>query len=68
MLEIYNETIRDLLSSNRTGSLDVKYDPNGNTYVPGLTIIDVCSINEVSYLLQLAAQSRLIPLNLRRNT
>ncbi|ONK65627.1 uncharacterized protein A4U43_C07F39020 [Asparagus officinalis] len=58
MLEIYNETIRDLLSSNRSGGLDVKHDTNGNTCVPGLTVVDVCSINEVSYLLQQAAQSR----------
>ncbi|GAB4831023.1 Kinesin-like protein KIN-14C [Ancistrocladus abbreviatus] len=71
MLEIYNETIRDLLSTNRT-SLDmirvengapgkqyaIKHDANGNTYVSDLTIVDVCSIKEVSSLLHQAAQSR----------
>ncbi|XP_010931849.1 kinesin-like protein KIN-14H isoform X2 [Elaeis guineensis] len=68
MLEIYNETIRDLLSPGRPGSFDanaalskqyaIKHDPNGNTHVSDLTIVDVCSIKEVSFLLQQAAQSR----------
>ncbi|KAM0932119.1 putative minus-end-directed kinesin ATPase [Dioscorea sansibarensis] len=66
MLEIYNETIRDLLSPIRPGSnfdanvkqYAIKHDLNGNTHVSDLTIIDVCSINEVSFLLQQAAQSR----------
>ncbi|EHA8587297.1 kinesin-like protein KIN-14H [Cocos nucifera] len=68
MLEIYNETIRDLLSPSRPGSLDanaalskqyaIKHDSNGNTNVSDLTIVDVCSIKEVSFLLQQAAQSR----------
>ncbi|KAJ0961331.1 hypothetical protein J5N97_000636 [Dioscorea zingiberensis] len=66
MLEIYNETIRDLLSPIRPGSnfdsnakqYAIKHDVNGNTHVSDLTIIDVCSINEVSFLLQQAAQSR----------
>lgn len=69
MLEIYNETIRDLLSPNRSGfdpskmentgkQFTIKHDANGNTYVSDLTIIDVCSSREVSYLLERAAQSR----------
>lgn len=71
MLEIYNETIRDLLSPRPTSSeitrtengglgkqYAIRHDTNGNTYVSDLTIVDVCSINEVSSLLQQAAQSR----------
>ncbi|KAE8733203.1 Kinesin-1 [Hibiscus syriacus] len=72
MLEIYNETIRDLLSNNRSFSSDptrpenavsgkqytIKHDANGNTYVSDLTIVDVSSITEVSSLLRQAAQSR----------
>ncbi|KAH0436329.1 hypothetical protein IEQ34_026433 [Dendrobium chrysotoxum] len=67
MLEIYNETIRDLLSPNRCGSTDathvnkqytIKHDSAGNTLVSDLTVVDVCSINEVSFLLNQAAQSR----------
>ena len=71
MLEIYNETIRDLLSTNRP-SLDmsrsengivgkqytIKHDANGNTHVSDLTIADVRSSREVSFLLDQAAQSR----------
>ncbi|KAF8410940.1 hypothetical protein HHK36_003477 [Tetracentron sinense] len=67
MLEIYNETIRDLLSTNRSVGPDnglggkqyaIKHDANGNTYVSDLTIVDVCSFKEVSSLLHQAAQSR----------
>ncbi|KAJ4726157.1 Kinesin-like protein [Melia azedarach] len=68
MLEIYNETIRDLLSTNRDVSrtengaagkqYSIKHDANGNTHVSDLTVVDVCSTNEVSFLLDRAAQSR----------
>ncbi|KAL8209759.1 hypothetical protein R6Q57_006491 [Mikania cordata] len=65
MLEIYNETIRDLLTTNRPGSTElgakqyaIKHDANGNTHVSDLTIIDVRSSREVSFLLNRAAQSR----------
>lgn len=72
MLEIYNETIRDLLSTSRSSNADmmrtesgvlgkqytIKHDANGNTHVSDLTIVDVCSLKEVSSLLHQAAQSR----------
>ncbi|KAL4291797.1 hypothetical protein GQ457_14G010650 [Hibiscus cannabinus] len=72
MLEIYNETIRDLLSNNRSVGSDptrpenavsgkqytIKHDANGNTCVSDLTIVDVSSITEISSLLRQAAQSR----------
>uniref|UniRef100_A0A2N9J3Z5 Kinesin-like protein n=1 Tax=Fagus sylvatica TaxID=28930 RepID=A0A2N9J3Z5_FAGSY len=67
MLEIYNETIRDLLSTNRSSSTEngvagkqytIKHDGNGNTHVSDLTILDVRSAKEVSFLLDQAAQSR----------
>jgi kinesin family protein C1 len=67
MLEIYNESIRDLLATNRTSvqegaassKYNIKHDANGNTQVSELTVVDVRSINEVSSLLKRAAQSRL---------
>ncbi|KAL9384063.1 hypothetical protein Peur_024386 [Populus x canadensis] len=67
MLEIYNETIRDLLSTNKSSSTEngapgkqytIKHDANGNTYVTDLTIVDVCRMEEISSLLRQAAQSR----------
>ncbi|CAL1354388.1 unnamed protein product [Linum trigynum] len=67
MLEIYNETIRDLLSTNRDSFRDgtpngkqyaIKHDLNGNTTVSDLTVVDVRSSREVSYLLDRAAHSR----------
>lgn len=68
MLEIYNETIRDLLATNRDSSRNenasaskqyaIKHDANGNTHVSDLTVVDVCSTKEVSYLLDRAAHSR----------
>ncbi|GFP89974.1 kinesin-3 [Phtheirospermum japonicum] len=64
MLEIYNETIRDLLAptrsafDNSTRQYAIKHDANGNTHVSDLTIMDVRSSKEVSYLLERAAHSR----------
>ncbi|KAF5804198.1 putative minus-end-directed kinesin ATPase [Helianthus annuus] len=69
MLEIYNETIRDLLSPRQiTGGAEggggagkqytIRHDADGNTFVSDLTIVDVCSIREVSSLLQQAAHNR----------
>ncbi|KAH9316621.1 hypothetical protein KI387_025248, partial [Taxus chinensis] len=72
MLEIYNETIRDLLVSNKSSNVDgarvengtsnkqytIKHDQNGNTNVSDLTIVDVTNWKEVSSLLHRAYQSR----------
>ena len=67
MLEIYNETIRDLLSTNKSSGAEngapgkqytIKHDANGNTNVTDLTVVDVCRIEEISSLLRQAAQSR----------
>ncbi|KAK8626512.1 hypothetical protein V6N13_134155 [Hibiscus sabdariffa] len=68
MLEIYNETIRDLISINWDSSRTengvagkqymIKHDANGNTQVSDLTIVDVRSSKEVSFLLDRAAHSR----------
>ncbi|XP_021719594.1 kinesin-like protein KIN-14C [Chenopodium quinoa] len=71
VLEIYNETIRDLLAPNRTcwdatrtengvpgKQYAIKHDANGETYVSDLTIVDVCSSKEVASLLHQAGQCR----------
>ncbi|KAL2327961.1 hypothetical protein Fmac_021388 [Flemingia macrophylla] len=71
MLEIYNEMIRDLISTNRSSSdvtraengtpgkqYTIKHDANGNTHVSDLTVVDVHSAREVAFLLNQAANSR----------
>eukprot|EP00250_Pteridium_aquilinum_P010308 c19286_g1_i1 orf=318-2759(+) len=66
MLEIYNETIRDLLAPNNN-KVDVaakqylvKHDNNGNTSVSDLTLVEVTKWKEVSSLLHRASQSRAV--------
>ncbi|CAL0322953.1 unnamed protein product [Lupinus luteus] len=71
MLEIYNETIRDLLSRNKPPSdstrqengtpgkqYTIKHDASGNAHVTDLTVVDVQSVEEVAFLLNRAANSR----------
>ncbi|CAI8617556.1 unnamed protein product [Vicia faba] len=66
MLEIYNETVRDLMSTNRSSSENgtpgkqytIKHDASGNTQVSDLTVVDVHSAKEVAFLLNQAANSR----------
>ncbi|XP_058779935.1 kinesin-like protein KIN-14N [Vicia villosa] len=72
MLEIYNETIRDLLSTTNKSASDatrvengtpgkqytIKHDASGNTHVSDLTVVDVQSVKEVAFLLNQAANSR----------
>ncbi|GJN26354.1 hypothetical protein PR202_gb14279 [Eleusine coracana subsp. coracana] len=66
MLEIYNETIRDLLAPSRPNSFEmangkqytIKHDSHGNTTVSELTVIDVFSIADVTSLLEKASHSR----------
>lgn len=65
MLEIYNETIRDLISTttrmeNGTPGKQytIKHDANGNTQVSDLKVVDVHSAKEVAFLLNQPANSR----------
>ncbi|MCO5571610.1 hypothetical protein L7F22_025356 [Adiantum nelumboides] len=65
MLEIYNETIRDLLAPSTKVDMTakqylVKHDNNGNTSVSDLTLIEVTTWKEVSSLLHRASQSRAV--------
>ena len=67
MLEIYNETIRDLLVVSKPDAQktdvaklqNIKHDTLGNTYIADLTLVEVSNWKEVSTLLRQAAQSRL---------
>ncbi|XP_035768636.1 kinesin-like protein KIFC3 [Neolamprologus brichardi] len=50
MVEIYNETLRDLLGENPSDKLDIKMNPDGSgqLYVPGLTEITVQSPEDIN--------------------
>lgn len=47
MLEIYNESIHDLLSSNNDNKLDIKLNTDG-LYIPGLTQVSVSNLDEIN--------------------
>ncbi|GKY93552.1 hypothetical protein MPSEU_000322600 [Mayamaea pseudoterrestris] len=61
-LEVYNEEIRDLLSSNKTSStnaqLRIREHPNGDVYVRGLEARTVTSSSDVGRLMQEASSRR----------
>ena len=47
VLEVYNETVRDLLSVNFTEKMDIKQG-TGGVYAPGLTQVSVTCLEEVN--------------------
>lgn len=57
VLEVYNESIRDLLTSGVDEKLEIRQGEFGN-YVPGLTQLPVTSIDEVQNLLSTADRNR----------
>eukprot|EP01039_Chlorochromonas_danica_P008825 gene8825-9728_t len=66
MLEIYNETIRDLLDTGKSGvkdKLEIRQTPEGNT-VPGLTEVTITNMEQVSQLMSLGKENRAVGRNL----
>ena len=59
LLEIYNESIRDLLSSEQNKKLEVKQGGSGN-YVPNLTQIVVKEPEEVEGFLEFGTKNRAV--------
>jgi kinesin family protein C2/C3 len=60
MLEIYNETIRDLLDSNKAKEkLDVRQTPEGNQVI-GLTEVVISSMEQVKELMRLGQENRAV--------
>lgn len=47
MLEVYNESIRDLLSADVAQKMEIKLGPTG-VYIPGLTQVCVSSLEEIN--------------------
>ncbi|XP_056381327.1 kinesin-like protein KIFC3 isoform X2 [Hyla sarda] len=60
MVEIYNETLRDLLGSDNQNSLDIKMVPGGTgeLYVPGLTQHSVRNMQDLNKILELGHKQR----------
>jgi kinesin family protein C2/C3 len=44
MMEIYNETVRDLLSSENSEGLEIRQSPEGGVHVPGLVLEKVSTL------------------------
>jgi len=61
-LEIYNETIRDLLSKDKKGDdkHEIKHEANGNISVTGINTIKVTDPSSVYELLAVAASNRAV--------
>jgi kinesin family protein C1 len=57
-LEIYNETIRDLLGNDETQKHEIKHLSYGRTIVTDAKIVKVTTSNEVHKLLQIASKNR----------
>ncbi|XP_024151847.1 kinesin-like protein KIFC3 isoform X2 [Oryzias melastigma] len=60
LVEIYNETLRDLLRENPTDKLDIKMNPDGSgqLYVPGLTEKTVQSPEDINRVFELGHANR----------
>ncbi|XP_076591979.1 kinesin-like protein KIFC3 isoform X10 [Chaetodon auriga] len=60
MVEIYNETLRNLLGENPTDKLDIKMNPDGSgqLYVPGLTEFIVQSPEDINRVFELGHMNR----------
>ncbi|XP_023674278.2 kinesin-like protein KIFC3 isoform X2 [Paramormyrops kingsleyae] len=60
MVEIYNETLRNLLGDNPSERLEIKMCPDGSgqLYVPGLTEISVQSVEDINRVFNLGYVNR----------
>jgi len=59
-LEIYNEALRDLLSSSNDENLRIREHMNGEVYVSGLTSRRVTSPQEIGALMEEASSRRIV--------
>jgi kinesin family member C2/C3 len=59
LMEIYNETIKDLFTS-QTKKLEIKQGTNGMAYVPDLTWIEVTNYYEVEKYLESGSKMRAV--------
>ena len=59
-LEIYNETVKDLLTPSRNGTLKVREHPQSGVYVSNLTTVRVSNFEEVMSLIAIGDKERTI--------
>eukprot|EP00042_Codosiga_hollandica_P036854 m.285581 g.285581 ORF g.285581 m.285581 type:complete len:1019 (+) comp54976_c1_seq2:150-3206(+) len=58
LLEIYNENIFDLLTSDRDSKLSIHQAVDGSTQVAGLTLKDIASVEDIEQLMALGDAHR----------
>eukprot|EP01004_Peranema_trichophorum_P009828 NODE_857_length_2296_cov_45.049701_g731_i0.p1 GENE.NODE_857_length_2296_cov_45.049701_g731_i0~~NODE_857_length_2296_cov_45.049701_g731_i0.p1 ORF type:complete len:730 (-),score=148.81 NODE_857_length_2296_cov_45.049701_g731_i0:107-2017(-) len=61
-VEIYNEKIRDLLSSEDT-KIHIKHETDGNTYLQNATVVDIVQEDETVQILSRAMRERAVAYN-----
>jgi kinesin family protein C2/C3 len=60
MLEIYNETVRDLLQTDDSAAnLEIKQDPSGSVYCPGAKSYPVACRQDVLDFLDIGSKNRI---------
>lgn len=57
-VEIYNETLRDLLG--HSASVDIKLDKSGQVHVPGLQRVAICTSSEIDTIMSVATKARAV--------
>ncbi|KAL3858961.1 hypothetical protein ACJMK2_009206 [Sinanodonta woodiana] len=58
VLEIYNEMIRDLLGDDISFKMEVKMNPEGGLYIPGLSYVKVASVEDVNKVFVVGQKNR----------
>ena len=58
LMEIYNENIFDLLSSDQSGKLTIHQANDGSTYVPGLTVKEIKTEGDIEHLMAVGDANR----------
>ncbi|KAK3600577.1 hypothetical protein CHS0354_020969 [Potamilus streckersoni] len=58
VLEIYNEMIRDLLGDDISFKMEVKMNPEGGLYIPGLSYVNVASVEDVNKVFVVGQKNR----------
>ncbi|KAK0048052.1 kinesin-like protein KIFC3 [Biomphalaria pfeifferi] len=58
VMEIYNETMRDLLNVDTTNKLEIRMKPEGGLYVPGLENVTVTCLSDVNKLFDIGRRNR----------